>query len=142
MSPSELARLSDSEIVEYIIKLPATEGAQALASDEAQAAFVEMRRRYARNGDVPRSPSGRIRSANSVELDPQRWRLAWYRRRLTMRAVSQLAGKCSGWANVIAHKGYANYFVLDAIAAELGEVTDDLIYEVASDRERLRLALA
>jgi hypothetical protein len=142
MSPTDIAHLSDEEIVEFLVKLPTGEGAQALASDAAHAAFLELRRRYAQHTDVPRSPSGRIRSANSVELDPQRWRLAWYRRRLTMRAVSELAGKCSGWANVIARKGCANYYVLDSIAAELGEVTDDLIYEVASDRERLRMSFA
>jgi hypothetical protein len=78
----------------------------------------------------------------SVEIDRNRWKNAWYRRRLTQSAVSQLIGKCGAWSNVVASKGSASYYAIDAIAAELGETTDDLVFEVASDRERQRIALA
>lgn len=58
-----------------------------------------------------------------------------------MVALSEIAGKCRGWANVITAKKACAYHVLDAIAAELGETTDDLVWEVASDRERQRMSL-
>lgn len=140
MSPTDLAHLTDEEIVEFLVALPAGEGAKALASDVAQAAFLEIRRRYAECNDVPRTPCGRVRSANSVEIDAERWRAAWYRRRLTQLALCRMIGRSSTWCNVTARKGCVNYFALDQIAAALGETTDDLVYEVASDRERMRLS--
>lgn len=142
MSPSDIARMSDQAIVEMIVALPDGREAEVLAGDEIYYAITELRRRHVVSSDIPRTAKGRIRTATSVELDPERWRAAWYRRRLTLTAVSELAGKCGAWAHVIARKGCCSYFVLDAIAAELGETTDDLVYEVASDRERQRISFA
>lgn len=75
MSPSEIASLSDHQIVELVTDL-SQEGVDALVGDEAFAAFCELRKRKAKQVDVPRTPSGRVRNANSVELDPERWRAA------------------------------------------------------------------
>lgn len=142
MSPTDLAHLTDEEIVEFLVELPAGKGARALASDAAQAAFLEIRRRYAESDGVPRTPSGRARSASSVEIDPDRFRAAWYRRRLTQVALGELIGKSSAWVCAVARRSCCSYYVLDQIASELGEVTDSLVYEVASDRERTRLTFA
>lgn len=142
MSPTDLAHLSDEEIVEFLVQLPAGEGARALASDAAQAAFFEIQRRYRADKDVPRTASGRIRNANSVEIDPERWKAAWYRRRISQSALNDMLGKSKTWAHQISKRKCANFFVLDAIAAELGETTDDLVWEVASDRERQRISFA
>ena len=89
--------------------------------------------------EAPTSDSGKVRRATSVEIDPARWRAAWYRRRLTLVMVSEMAGKSRSWANQMANKGQCSYFAIDRLAAELEEVTDELLYEVASDRERERM---
>lgn len=142
MSPSDLALMSDEQIVEMIVSLPVGRGAEHLASDVVQAAFLEIRRRYAQEIEVPRTPSGRVRTATSVEIDPERWKAAWYRRRITQVELCRMIGKSYTWANVVAHQGRVNYYVLDRIASELSEVTDDLVWEVASSRERQRMVFA
>lgn len=142
MSPSDLALMSDEQIIELVVSLPVGREAQALASDVVYAAVMEIRRRHAGVGGYPKTATGRLRSATSVELDPDRWRSAWYRRRLTLTAVSELAGKCGAWAHAVMVKKCVSYFVMDMLAAELGETTDDLVYEIASDRERLRISFS
>lgn len=141
MSPAELKRLSDEAIVELIVSIPAHSEPAVFASSDAYLAVCELRRRHSGCADLPRTPTGRLRSASAVEIDADRWRSAWYRRRMTLMAVSELAGKCSVWANAVINRGSVNFWVLDQIAAELGETTDLLIWEVGSDRERLRVAL-
>ncbi|KAF0209028.1 MAG: hypothetical protein FD171_669 [Actinobacteria bacterium] len=141
MSPSELKRLSDEAIVEMIVSMPIGHQPGALASDDVFSAVCELRRRYSACADLPKTPTGRFRSANAVEIDADRWRSAWYRRRLTLVAVSELAGKCRVWANAVIKRGTVSYWVVDQLAAELGETTEVLLWEVASDRERLRVAL-
>jgi len=142
MSPSEIALLSDDQIVEYVVDLSTNVTVATLAGDEIFSAVCELRRRHAPQIDVPRTPSGRVRRATSIEIDPERWRSAWYRRRMTQLALCELIGKSYTFINVCARRGSVSYFTLDAIASELGEVTDDLAYEVASDRERQRLVFA
>lgn len=142
MSPSEIASLSDERIVELVVSLAGNNDPQALASDVTFAAVCELRRRFGAEVELPLTPCGHVRNATSVEIDPRRWKAAWYRRRLTQVAVSQMIGKCYTWSNVIARKGSCSYWALDALAAEIGETTDDLLFEVASDRERQRRTLA
>ncbi len=138
MTPNEVRTMSDSAIVELIVSLPQDEGARALSSDTAYAAFMEIRRRYSPTIDLPKTAGGRFRCANSVELDPERWRSAWYRRRLALTRVAEIAGKSYTWAHSVIKRGSVSYYALDVIAAELGETTDDLVWEIGSDRERLR----
>lgn len=142
MSPSEIATMSDERIVELVVSLVGTNDPHTLASDATFAAVCELRRRYGAAYEVPTTPCGHVRHAMSVEIDPDRWRTAWYRRRLTQVALSAMIGKSSAWSNVVGRKGSCSYWSIDAIAAELGEVTDDLLFEVASDRERQRRSLA
>lgn len=141
MSPSELKRLSDEAIVEMIVSMPGGRESAGLASDDVFSAVCELRRRYSACADLPKTPTGRLRSANAVEISADRWRSAWYRRRMTLMAVSELAGKCRVWANAVIKRGSVSFWVIDQIAAELGETTESLVWEVASDRERLRVAL-
>jgi hypothetical protein len=140
MSPSEIALLSDEEIVDLLVNLSTNVTVATLAGDEFYAAILELRKRHVPELDVPRTPSGRVRRATSIEIDAERWRAAWYRRRLTQLAVCDLIGKSYTFVNVIARRGSVSFYTVDAIASELGETTDDLLFEVASDRERRRLA--
>jgi len=142
MSPSDIATMSDEQIVELVVEFSATPAVSTFASEEMFAAVCELRKRYVSSHDVPRTPTGRVKTASSVEIDPERWRHAWWRRRITQVALSEMIGKSSVWANVIARKGCVSYFAVDAIASELGEVTDSLVWEIASDLERQRIALA
>lgn len=141
MSPKEIAQLRDEQIMELVVSVASSGKADELARDDVFAAVCEIRKRRARV-DVPRTPSGRVRNANSVEIDPERWRAAWYRRRISQSALNEMLGKSKTWSVMIAKKACCNFFVLDQIAAELGETTDDLVWEVASDRERQRLSFA
>lgn len=140
MSPSDIARLSDEEIVELVVDLSEDRTVGTLAGEEVYSAILELRKRHAPELEVPRTPTGRVRRATSIEIDAERWRSAWFRRRLTQLAVSALIGKSYTFINVCARRGSVSYFTLDQIAAELGETTDQLAWEVASDRERQRLA--
>jgi hypothetical protein len=142
VSPSDIALLSDDEIVELVVDLSQDRTIGTLAGEEVYSAILELRKRHVPELDVPRTPSGRVRRATSIEIDPERWRSAWFRRRLTQLAVCELIGKSYTFINVCARRGSVSYYTLDAIAAQLGEVTDDLAYEVGSDRERQRLAFA
>lgn len=142
MSPTDIARLSDKEIVELVIDLSKDACPERLAGDEVFAAVCELRKRWSCRINVPRTPTGRIRTATSVEIDPERWRAAWYRRRINQTALCNMIGKSKTWSAMTAKKSCCNFFVLDQIAAELGETTDDLVWEVASDRERQRMSFA
>lgn len=149
MSPAELRSMSSTEIVELLVDLrPSDEGVAWLASvitnDVAYDGVRELRRRFRSNrrADVPAPPSGRMRTARSVAIDPDRWRRFFFLRRLALVDVGPLMDppRCRGWASVACTKRVAGLHALDALACALDLHVNQLIAEVGTDEERARLA--
>lgn len=148
MSPAEVRNLTDSQIVEMLVKLrPSDEALVWVASVIADPVMVEgvneLRRRYAPEPGFPLTGSGRLPNAASVFISRDRWKAFFFRRRITMACIGGLMEppRCEGWGSVIAHKGRASFEAMDQLACGLGIHVDDLIYEVGTDDERSRLAL-
>ncbi|HEY3317199.1 MAG TPA: hypothetical protein VGK50_02080 [Coriobacteriia bacterium] len=149
MTPSEMRLLTDQDLVGMLTSLRTSDAAVAwlaalLAEPTALEGVSELRRRYQGAVEPPRlaAPSGRYVGALSVKIDRRRWNSFWFRRRMPLNAVGPLVNRCAGLGSVIGHKGSAGYYTLDALACELEMRVDDLIFEVGTDEERERLAVA
>lgn len=119
----------------------------ALTEDTWFQAVVELRNRYNRReidaGMVceksPRSASGRVSHAGSVEIDSDRWKAWFYRNRIPLCHVGPIVGLSGPWANAIAFRGRASFSTLDRLCAAMEVSLDQFLYEVGSDRERERV---
>lgn len=150
MSPAEVRALSDGQIVEMLVSQhPSDEAvswlASVISSDSSIEGVRELRRRFAPGREVcaPKTPTGRMSSAQSVGIDRERWNSFFWRRRMALSEVGPLMepARCSGWASVIGYKGCAGLYALDDLACALEVTLDDLIYQVGTDDERVRLAV-
>lgn len=81
-------------------------------------------------------------NANTVRIDPDRFRAFFYRRRLPLNAIGGLFGRCDGWASVIIHHQHAGFYALDDLACALDLRVEDLIEEIGTDAERERNRIA
>jgi hypothetical protein len=79
------------------------------------------------------------RHATSVLIDADRWREYFWQRRITLVGASEMIGRSSAWASVVANRGTASYWALDEIATELEVHIDELIAAVGTDAELERL---
>lgn len=82
------------------------------------------------------------RNANTVAIDPDRFRRFFYMRRIALNAVGPLFGRCEGWASVIVSKQHAGFYALDELACALETTTVSLIDEIGTDEERERNRVA
>ena len=78
----------------------------------------------------------RSKWATTIEIDRERFREFFWRRRMTLASIGPCFNRCDGWASVIVAKGHAGFFALDDLATALGMNVDELIYQVGTDRER------
>lgn len=144
MTPTEVRSLNDSQIVDLLVNMhPSDEAvawlASVISSPEKVAGVAELSRRYAVNRDG-RHRLPRARSASSVWIDGTRFKNFFFDRRIPLREVGPMVGKCEGLGSVIAHKGRASFWTLDAIATELGLHVDAFIAAIASEEELKRLS--
>jgi len=147
-------QLSDRDLLGKLAQMSATSGKAAMAyaaltDDDWFSAISELRRRF-RAREIEASlnveetrltPTGRLRIATTVDIDPQRWRAYWSRQRMTLVAVSLMIGRTSSWASIIANKKRAGIASLDELATAIEVNLEDLIFAVGSDRERERSGL-
>ena len=149
MSPTEVRKLTDYEIVDLLVALrPSDQAVAWLASVVADPTMVEgvneLRRRYSGGaGVVPTAtPAGRHPHARTIQIDPDRWKSFFWRRRMTLSEVGPLMEppRCRDWASVMATRGRAGLYALDDLACALSLHVDALILEVGSDDECARLA--
>ena len=84
--------------------------------------------------------SKKHRNANSVAIDPAKFKHFFWLRRLTLSAVGPMIGRCDDWASCMAHKGHINYWTLDELAIELSLRVDDLITAFGAPEELERLS--
>jgi hypothetical protein len=80
----------------------------------------------------------RMRSANSVEVDPDRFRHFCWMKRMTLVDVSRSIGRSDAWASVCLWKRRVGFYALDELATELGVNLFDLIFAIGTDAERER----
>lgn len=144
MSPSDVVSMRDNEIVEMLVSLrPSDQAVAWLASviaDPVMAAGVsELSRRYGskREGRVGLP---RARSATTVHVDGARFKEFFWMRRIPLRQVGPMVGKCEGLGSVIAHKGRIGFWTADSIATELGMHVDSFIAAVGTSEELQRLS--
>lgn len=148
MSPAEIKSMHNRDIVEMLVSLHPSDEAVAwlaalLTDDAAFEGVRELRKRFTTSiePELPKTPTGKHPHAGTVLIDPDRWRSFLWRRRLTMSEAGLMCGRSDGWAAVIAHRGRAGYFALDALACALSLHIDQLIDEVGTDDERARLSI-
>lgn len=143
--------MSDNDLLGRLAKVSVTSGRAAMAyaalcDDEWFAAISELRRRYRIREtekamtvqETNYSPSGRLTLATSVRIDPQRWRLFWNQRRVTLVDVSRSIGRSGAWSSVVAAKGRVCIKALDELAVAWGIPLEALLDAVATDAERER----
>jgi len=150
MSPAEVRSLTDKRIVEMLVSLhPSKEAVEFLAAvitdDAAFEGVRELRKRFATDGEIeiPKTPTGRVGSARTVSVDPDRWKSFFWRRRIAMVDVGPMMEppRCEGWGSVVSSRGRAGLYALDDLACSLSLHVDALIDEVGTDDERARLAV-
>jgi len=149
MSPAEVRLLTDTQIVEMLVALrPSDEAvawlASVVSSDAAFEGVRELRKRFTTNNGIetPKTPTGRVGSARTVGIDPDRWKSFFWRRRIAMVDVGPMMepARCEGWGSVVSSRGRAGIYALDDLACALGTHLNELIDEVGNDDERARLA--
>lgn len=150
MSPTEIRSMRDRDIVEMLVALHPSDEAVAwlaalLTDDDAFEGVRELRKRFTTSDkiEIPKTPTGRVASARTVAIDPDRWRSFFWRRRIAMVDVGPMMEppRCSGWGHVITHKGQAGIYALDDLACALGIHVDQLIDEIGTNDERARLSI-
>jgi len=147
MSPAEVRQMTDTQLVEMLVNLSPSGDKAAVAwlasviSSPALAEGVnELSRRYsAATAGKHRLP--RAKHADSVFIDGAKFKQFFFLRRMALREIGPLIGKCEGYGSVLAHKGRMSYWSADAIANELGIHVDDFIRQVASPTELERLSV-
>lgn len=144
MSPTEVRRMTDSEIIEMLVSLrPSDEAVAWLAAviaDPARTAGVaELSRRYAAHRDG-RIGLPRARSAGTVSLDSIKFKNFMWSRRITMTEVGLMIGRSDGLGSCIASRGRTSYWTADAIATELGMTPEAFLAQVGTEEEVARLA--
>jgi hypothetical protein len=144
MTPAEVRTMDDASIAELLMSLrPGSDEAVAwLASviaDPAKVAGVcELARRYTVNRDG-RQTLPRAKSASSVWIDGTKFKEFFFQRRIPLREVGPMVGKCAGFGSVAAHKGRLSFWTADAIANELGLHVDAFLAQVGTAEEVARL---
>lgn len=147
MSPEMLASMSNADIVGMLMSLqPSDEAVALLAAAITDEHWIdganELRQRFTSGRPAPVIDDGkrhnRMRPANSVEIDPDRFRHYFWMRRMTLTSVSRLINRTDAWASVIVSKRQAGYWALDELATELSVHVNDLIFAIGSDAERER----
>lgn len=145
MSPSEVRRMNDADIVEMLVSLKPSDQAVAwLASviaDPAKVAGVnELSRRYvAKQQGSCRHP--RAKSAGSISFDGAKFKELMWRHRVPLSSIGPAIGKSAGLGSVLAHKGKMSFFTADAIATEvIGCHVSEFIAAIATDEELQRLS--
>lgn len=145
MSPAEVRQMTDTQIVEMLVDLqPGDEAMVWLASVISDPALTEgvseLARRYsATTAGKHRLP--RAKCADSVFVDGALFKQFFFLRRIKLREIGPMIGKCEGLGSVVAHKGRMSYWTADAIASELEIHVDDFIRQVASQVELERLSI-
>lgn len=146
MTPAEVQTMPDHEIVELLVSLRPSDPSVAwlasiIASPAKIAGVNELARRYdVSQGGGSRHP--RAKHADSVCIDGARFKEFFWTRRIPLREVGPLAGKCEGLGSVIAHRGPMSFWTADAIANELGLHVDAFLAQVASPVELERLGVS
>ena len=145
MSPAEVRQMTDTEIVEMLVNLSPSGDQAAVAwlasviSSPALAEGVnELFRRYSA-ASVGKHRLPRAKHADSVFIDGAKFKQFFFMRRIALREIGPMIGKCEGYGSVLAHKGKMSYWSADAIATELGIHVGDFIRQVASPTELERL---
>ncbi len=78
-------------------------------------------------------------NANSVLIDPDRFKRFFWLRRLTLVEAGRMIGRSHAWASVCANKRRVSYWALDELATELEVHVDELVAAVGTDAELERL---
>ena len=147
MSPAEVRQMTDTQIVEMLVNLSPSGDKAAVAwlasviSSPAHAEGVnELSRRYSA-ASAGRHRLPRAKHADSVFIDGAKFKQFFFMRRMALREIGPLIGKCEGIGSVLAHKGRMSFWTADAIANELGMHVDAFIAQVGTAIELERLNL-
>ena len=81
----------------------------------------------------------RMPRATTIEIEPDRFRVFFWHRRMTLRSIGPLINGCDEWASAMLNRGHCGYYALDDLAVELGLRVQDLIDEFGTDAERDRI---
>jgi len=148
MTAEEIRRMPATELAETLTELtPSPEALSFLAalisSAESYECVRELRRRFiaTRAFGAPGTQQTHPLGAETVEIDPERFRRFLAMHRLSLVAAGKLANRSQGWGSVSVHRGKTSYESLDRLACALSMHVDDLILQVASTRELERLEL-
>lgn len=138
MSPSDIRMMESRDVVGLLTDaLPSEQAFSWLSSVISDPAKVEavgvLARRYERANRPYHRP------ANSVAIDPDKFRHAMWKRRLTLKSVGPMINRSDAYANVMINKRRMNFFALDELAQALGIHVNELIAEVATPEELERL---
>ena len=149
MSPAQIEKMHDREIVEMLVSLHPSSEAVALLSviltnNAAFEGVRELRRRFTTSDEIetPKTLTGRVGSARTVAVDPDRWKSFFWRRRIAMVDVGPMMEppRCEGWGSVVSSRGRAGLYALDDLACALSIRVEELIEKCGTDAERARLA--
>ena len=147
MSPAEVRQMTDTQIVEMLVNLSPSGDKAAVAwlasviSSPAHAEGVnELSRRYSA-ASAGRHRLPRAKHDDSVFIDGAKFKQFFFMRRMALREIGPLIGKCEGIGSVLAHKGRMSFWTADAIANELGMHVDAFIAQVGTAIELERLNL-
>lgn len=152
--PAIYADKSDRDLLRHLAKVSVSNGKAAMAyaalvDDDWFEAISELRRRYCRTAveafdrvqENATDAMGRMRSAESVEIDRGRWNSFFYGRRIALSKIGPMIGRCDGWASVTGSKRHTSLQAIEELAIALDIELDDLLHAVGSDRERVRVGL-
>ncbi len=117
-----------------------------LTDDEVYSVVTELRRRCARHAQAAfaEEPAGErpfSGHATTFEVSGRRFKTYFANKRIRLSDVSRLVGLDPNWASVICSKGKANVHTLERLAMEIAVEPDELLYAIATDRERQRVGL-
>ena len=85
--------------------------------------------------------STRHPNANSVLIEPDRFKRFFWLRRLPLTAVGPIVGRSEGWASVMANRKSVSYWTLDQLATALDVHVDEMIAAIGIPEELARLSV-
>jgi len=144
MTVAEVQAMTGRELVDLVTgDKPPSEAiswvASLVSNDSVFEAVRELRSRFKNPefSEIPRTDTGRIARATSVQIDPDRFRAFFWRRRVALRNVGPMMEppRSDGWAYVMISRARMGYHALDDLATALGLRADDLIEEFGTEAE-------
>jgi len=84
--------------------------------------------------------NGRVRDPHTLEISKARWKAFWFHQALRIGEVGPLVGLVGNWGSTIACKWKVSAITLERIACALNLSPDDVLWAVASDNQRERIA--